>query len=445
MGARLFCVMTAILEIAERTAPRYTSYPTAPLFTPIINGETYKAWLNELEHETLSLYFHVPYCKSICLYCGCHTFATRKPEPVLEYAETLINEIILTAKNTKAKKVTSIAWGGGTPNILSPETFLEMIETAKAHFDFDLSEHAVEIDPRLLTDAQIEAFVKAGVNRVSLGVQDMNAHVQKAIGRVQDTALIHSAMKKLRAAGIEEINLDLIYGLPLQTLEDIQKSVKIAASLNPNRLAIFGYAHVPWFKKRQRLINTEDLPDTKLRYEQALEIKAILEEYGYVAIGFDHYARADDPLAIAAQNKTLKRSFQGYSCETADAIIGMGCSSISTMPQGYVQNNPEPNAWARAINNNEFAIIRGVKTSSHDKEIREIIDRLLSDFEIDLKDYNGEFSAALGKLQAESELGLVEIHGSQIKLTEFGKPFVRLIAACFDEYIEKAAKHSKVI
>lgn len=436
--------------IAEQTAPRYTSYPTAPLFNPSINREIYEAWLGELDEDTsLSLYLHVPYCKSICLYCGCHTFATRKEQPILDYADMLIKEIELVARSTKARKVRSIAWGGGTPNILSPETFTNIVDALRANFDLSqVHEHAVEMDPRLLNDEHIKAFAHAGVNRASIGGQDMNHHVQKAIGRVQDVSLVKRAFKKLRAAGIENINIDLIYGLPEQSLDDAINSAKIAASLNPSRMAIFGYAHVPWFKKRQRLINEAALPDTELRYEQAVAIKNTMEDLGYVAIGFDHFARQDDELAIAALNKTLKRSFQGYSSETADAIIGMGCSSISTLPQGYVQNNPEPGAWSRAIDAGQFAIVRGVPTTDEDKIRREIIDRLLGDFEIDLNDIGGieNFKDALDGLQKPQSEGLVTIDGSHIKATELGKPFVRLIAQHFDAYLNTSgAKHSRVI
>lgn len=437
-------------EIAERTAPRYTSYPTAPLFNPTINSEIYRGWLQALGNDTkLSLYFHVPYCKSICLYCGCHTFATRKEKPVLEYSETLLKEIELVAQNTKARKVHSIAWGGGTPNLLPPDVFLKIVNKTKEHFDFsEIDEHAVEMDPRLLTDEHIAAFVKAGVNRASLGVQDMNHHVQKAIGRVQDTSLVKRAVKKLRAAGINSINLDLIYGLPKQTLEDAVFSAKTAASLNPDRLAIFGYAHVPWFKKRQRLIDEIALPDTALRYDQANAIRETLEGLGYIAIGFDHFAHKDDPLAQAALNKTVKRSFQGYSCETADAIIGIGCSSISTLPQGYVQNNPEPGAWARSIEGGEFATVRGVPTSEHDKIMREVIDRLLGDFEVDLAHFGGsdKFAFAFDNLNKAAEDGLCLIEGNNIVVTPKGKPFVRLVAMAFDEYLDKSnGKHSRVI
>jgi oxygen-independent coproporphyrinogen-3 oxidase len=420
------------------------------MFSAAITPDIYRNWLGELDDDTtLSLYLHIPYCKSICLYCGCHTFATRKEAPVLDYAETLIKEIALVASRTKARKVKSIAWGGGTPNILSPDTFLKIVGAINTQFDLtQLDEHAVEMDPRLLNDDHISAFVKAGVNRASLGVQDMNHHVQKAIGRVQDTSLVKRAIKKLRAAGIDAVNMDLIYGLPEQSLDDAINSAKIAASLNPNRLAVFGYAHVPWFKKRQRLINEAALPDTGLRYDQALGIKATLEAMDYVAIGFDHFARKDDPLAIAALNKTIKRSFQGYSCETSDAVIGLGCSSISTLPQGYVQNNPEPGAWARAIEANEFAIVRGVATSAEDKRRREIIDRLLGDFEVDLADFGGahQYSNAIESLESATNDGLAMTDGSIIKVTEMGKPFVRLVAQHFDAYLASSnAKHSRVI
>lgn len=447
---RTIVLNPSLAKIAEQTAPRYTSYPTAPMFNAKIGANEYGSWLGELgEDTTLSLYLHIPYCKSICYYCGCHTFATRKEDPILSYAQTLIKEIELVARTTKARKIKSIAWGGGTPNILRPETFLQICDTIKQNFDLsEIDEHAVEMDPRLLNDELIAAFVEAGVNRASLGVQDMNHHVQKAIGRVQDISLIKRAVKKLRTAGIDAINMDLIYGLPEQSLEDAISSAKIAASLNPSRLAVFGYAHVPWFKKRQNLIDTKALPDTSLRYDQALGIKSALEKSGYVAIGFDHFAKADDPLAIAALNQEVKRSFQGYSCESADAIIGLGCSSISTLPQGYAQNNPEPGAWARAIEADSFAIVRGVECTDEDLLRRELIYRLLSDFEINLNDFGGidKYQNELKKLRHAADNGLASIDGEIIKVSEIGKPFVRLVAQYFDKYAQDSnAKHSRVI
>lgn len=439
-----------LAKIAELTAPRYTSYPTAPMFRPNINGEEYKSWLMALEENaSISLYFHVPYCKSICLYCGCHTFATRKAEPVLEFAETLIKEIELVAKYSKAKKVKSIAWGGGTPNMLSGETFLKINDAIKANFDLsNIEEHAVEIDPRLLNDGHLKAFVLSGVNRASFGVQDLNEHVQRAIGRIQPYEQVEKAVNKLRGAGIDAINIDLIYGLPHQSVENAINSARLSAKLNPTRLAVFGYAHVPWFKKRQRLIDENALPQTATRYDQLLGIKEALEAEGYVAIGFDHYAKPDDSLSKAKIEKTLKRSFQGYTSENADALIGMGPSSISTLPMGYAQNNPEPGAWARAIEAGEFAIVRGIATNEEDLKRRDLLDRLLCDFEIDLSQYGGaqNFTQNLEPIKNLVDDGIAKIDGDIVGATEIGKPFIRLIAQYFDEYLtQSGGKHSRVI
>lgn len=439
-----------LAKIAERTAPRYTSYPTAPMFRPDVDGGVFTQWLAALdENASLSLYLHVPYCKSICLYCGCHTFATRKPEPVLDYAKTLIKEIELVAKSTKARKVKSIAWGGGTPNMLDGETFSKVFEAIKANFDLaKIEEHAVEIDPRLLNDEHIQAFKKADVNRASFGVQDLNEHVQRAIGRIQPFKQVEKAVNKLRAAGIDAINIDLIYGLPEQSVEDAKNSAHLSTKLDPSRLAVFGYAHVPWFKKRQRLIDENALPKTDVRYDQLLGIKETLENNGYVAIGFDHYAKPDDSLTKAKLNKTLKRSFQGYTSENADALIGIGCSSISTLPSGYAQNNPEPGAWARAINAGEFATVRGVPTNDADRNRRDLLDRLLCDFEVDLSQFGGaqNFAHNLEPIKELVAEGIAEIKENKVAATEMGKPFVRIIAQHFDEYLSRSGgKHSRVI
>ncbi len=439
-----------LAKIAQRTAPRYTSYPTAPMFRPTVDGATFKDWLGQLDSDaSLSLYLHVPYCKSICLYCGCHTFATRKQEPVLDYAETLIKEIALVAKSTKARKIKSIAWGGGTPNMLDGATFSKVFAAIKDNFDLsNIEEHAVEIDPRLLNDDHIAAFVDANVNRASFGVQDLNEHVQRAIGRIQPFKQVEKAVNKLRGAGIDAINIDLIYGLPEQSVEDAKTSAHLSTKLNPSRLAVFGYAHVPWFKKRQRLIDEKALPQTDVRYDQLLGIKETLENDGYVAIGFDHYAKPDDSLTKAKINKTLKRSFQGYTSENADALIGIGCSSISTLPSGYAQNNPEPGAWARAIVAGEFATVRGVPTSDADKNRRDLLDRLLCDFEVDLSQFGGaqNFTQNLEPIKELVAEGIAVISENKVAATEIGKPFVRIIAQHFDEYLtQSGGKHSRVI
>ena len=439
-----------LIPYAERPAPRYTSYPTAPHFHAGVNDDTYARWLTELTPETkLSLYLHVPYCREICAYCGCNTFASRADGPILDYAQLLTREIEHAAALTPAKQITSIAWGGGTPNILPPGTFLALVERLKQRFDFStLVEHGVEVDPRLLTGQHAEAFANAGVTRASLGVQDLNPHVQEAIGRVQPEAIVQRAINMLRAEGIGELNIDLMYGLPHQSIEDARHSAETAASWKPNRVTVFGYAHVPWFKARQRLIDESALPGTEARFDQAEAVRETLEALGYVAIGFDHFARPDDPLAIAAQNGELTRSFQGYAQDDCDALIGFGASAISTLPQGYAQNAPQVSLYSAAIGQGDFATVRGVETSAEDKARRDIINRLLCDFTIDLDAFGSvdAFAAALAHLQPLIADGLATRDGARISVTKLGRPFARLIAEAFDTYRPQSeARHSRAV
>lgn len=438
----------ALIPYAERTAPRYTSYPAAPHFSDAVDAGIVAGWLAELSRSAkLGLYLHVPYCREICWYCGCHTFAARKDAPILEYAEALRSEIDLVANYTVARRVTEIAWGGGTPNILPPIWFQALLDRLAARFDLSaVEEHAVECDPRILTQAHVDVFRKCGVTRASLGVQDFNPEVQAAIGREQPEEQVAAAARMLRAAGLK-LNFDLMYGLPGQSLRDAVRSARIAAKHAPDRLAVFGYAHVPWFKGRQRLIAEERLPDAIARYDQSEAVRETLLQEGYVAIGFDHYARPDDPLAEAAAAGKLKRSFQGYARTGADALIGLGASAISTYPQGYAQNAPEPAQWRRCVTQGLFAAKRGAALTPDDRRRRAIIEQILCGFSVDLRAYGGmvRYGPELEQLRLLAADGLVEIENERVIVTERGRPFARLAAQAFDAYRTENARHSKAV
>lgn len=435
---------------ADQTAPRYTSYPTAPHFTDQVDGETVRGWLAALPPDAdLTLYLHVPFCRDICWYCGCHTVATRKDAPVLDYAATLMREVALAAQSTRARRVKAIHWGGGTPNILTPAAFRALAAELRDRFDLSgLEEHAIELDPRTLTLDQIAAFAEAGVTRASLGVQDLNAHVQASIGRVQPYEVVAAAVERLRHGGVDKINLDLMYGLPNQTVADAIRSAELAAELAPNRLAAFGYAHVPWFKTRQRLIAEPSLPDAETRFDQAEAIRDTLAAHGYRAIGFDHYARADDALAAAADDGRLGRSFQGYEEARADALIGFGASAISTYPDGYAQNAPDIAGWSRAVLAGRLPTVRGRAVTADDRVRRDIIERLLCAFEADVAQ-DGGLAAFPGAEEALAPLaadGLVALEGDRVRVTPKGRPFARLAAQAFDAYrAGSAARHSVAV
>src|SRR5262249_22135102 len=354
--------MSSALALAEQKVPRYTSYPTAPHFTAAIGPDTYAQWLAALpEAATLSLYIHVPYCKELCLYCGCHTKMVHRPEPLQAYARRLAGEIALVARTLAGCKVVHIHWGGGTPSILGPGALIELSANIAERFDLtQIREYAIELDPRRIDPALAQALAQIGFNRVSLGIQDFAPQVQEAIGRVQPFETVTRAVRMLREAGIADMNFDLMYGLPRQTVRDVQESAWTAATLQARRIALFGYAHVPWLKPHQRLIDTAALPGAAGRLEQAEAARTMLLALGYQAVGFDHFALPDDDLAIAARTGKLHRNFQGYTTDGADALIGLGASAIGRLPQGFVQNAPAIGTYSAAIDAGRHATAKGV-------------------------------------------------------------------------------------
>ena len=439
-----------LLAYATRQAPRYTSYPPAPHFTAGVEAETFRGWLGALPTgSAISLYVHVPYCRQLCWYCGCNTYAARRDEPLQQFVQALLSEIELIADASSARRVTEIHWGGGTPNILSADAFSEISQRIACAFDTsDCVHHAIEIDPRHLDDRKAQAYVRAGVNRASLGVQDLNGHVQRAIGRVQPAEIVSKTVSALRAAGIQNISMDLMYGLPHQSTEDLRRTVQTAAFMQPDRISLFGYAHVPCFKKRQRLIADAALPGSEERFDQATAARADLEALGYIAIGLDHFALASDELTDAQRTGRLRRSFQGYVAEVADAIIGLGPSSISTLPHGYAQNASEPGEWSRAIASNHLATARGHALSADDQVRRKVIEQLMCDFVADLAPLGGSSAchAELAHLAPMFADGLIQLQGDQLRLTEKGKPYCRLAAFAFDTYaVRGITRHSNAV
>lgn len=440
--------MSMSLALAERNVPRYTSYPTAPHFTAAVNGDVYAQWLAALPPTaTLSLYIHVPFCTELCHYCGCNTRAVRRREPVETYAERLLEEIDLL-DGLAGHKLTHLHWGGGTPSILGAD-LLETI-AAKLASRFDLSalkEHAIELDPRRLDRALVRALQAIGITRASLGVQDASAHVQQAIGRIQPFDLVARAADWLRAAGIANLNIDLMYGLPAQTVRDVAHSAQRAASLGAQRLALFGYAHVPWFKTHQKLIDEAALPGLVERLQQADTAADTLCGLGYQAVGLDHFALPDDELAIAARAGTLRRNFQGYTVDEADALIGLGASAIGKLPQGFVQNAPDLGGYSRAVAGGGFPIVKGLALSDEDRLRAHLIERLMCDLALDLDAVERgvcRFAPELAALAPLAEQGLLTIDGGRIVVTARGRAYVRIAAAVFDSYLAASQKKHSV-
>jgi oxygen-independent coproporphyrinogen-3 oxidase len=442
--------------LAEVAVPRYTSYPTAPHFTTAVTAGTYSTWLSALPRAAaLSLYVHVPYCAQLCHYCGCNTHVARRPEPVEAYANRLIDEIHLVAARAGSRAVQHLHWGGGTPSILGMDRINELLDALAGAFSLNAKlDHAIELDPRHVTAALARGLARIGVNRVSLGVQDLTPHVQQAIGRIQPFTMVERTVVALRDSGIGRVNFDLMYGLPRQSVGAVRRSAELAATLAPDRIACFGYAHVPWFKKHQRLIDERTLPAANDRLAQAAAVQDVLVAQGYQPIGFDHFARPTDDLAIAARMGRLHRNFQGYTTDDADALIGLGASAIGRFRQGYAQNAPDVGGYRRAIDAGRLATVRGIALSADDILRGRIIERLMCDFEVDIDSIAGEdtieLSSSLSEecnalARFESE-GLVRRDGRHITVTDSGRRFVRLIASAFDAYLPKAkAQHSAAV
>ena len=446
----------SLKRFGARPLPRYTSYPTAPNFHEGVDAARYGDWLGRLnEGQRVSLYLHVPFCRQLCWYCGCHTRVLRRDHILADYAGLLARELALVAEAAGERLLVShLHWGGGTPSLLPPAAFARVMATLRQHYDLAVdAELAIELDPRVLDDGALEMLVEAGINRASIGLQDVNPAVQAAINRVQSMEVTASAVERLRAAGIKAINLDLIYGLPHQGEAELLTTVEQAVSLKPDRLALFGYAHVPWVKRRQRLIDNDALAGPLERAEHFEAAAAKLVDAGYLRIGLDHFALPQDGLAVAESCGRLRRNFQGYTTDWAENLLGFGESAIGALPRGYVQNTSDGRAYAAALHGGQLATTRGFALSAGDCLRRSAIERLMCDLALDLdalrQDYGllgADFSAELTALAPMAEAGLVELSGQQIRVTRSGRPFLRALAASFDSYLSDGqGRHSQAV
>ena len=441
--------MNRPFALAERNVPRYTSYPTAPHFSAAVTPAVYRQWLEALSpNATLSLYIHVPFCQELCHYCGCNTRAVRKREPIDAYAEELLKEIALLGM-VAGRELTHLHWGGGTPSILGPRWLKTIADKLAILFDLSgVKEHAIELDPRRVDRPLVGALKAIGVTRASLGVQDVSEDVQRLIGRVQPFALVERAAQWLREAGIRDLNIDLMYGLPGQTAAHVRDSAQRAAALKPQRLALFGYAHVPWFKTHQRLIDETKLPGLSERLEQAEAAAESLCAAGYESVGLDHFALPDDSLAVAAREKRLRRNFQGYTVDEADALIGLGASAIGKLPQGFAQNAPDLGGYSRSLAAGEFPIVKGLALSNDDRLRAAMIERLMCDLELDLAAFGGRdrFAEEVESLAPLVDAGLARIEGEHIVMAAEGRAYVRIAAAAFDAHLAAGQKrHSLAV
>jgi len=445
-----------VLQFLDKRIPRYTSYPTALQFDGNIDATTYEQWLAAISSDLpLSVYLHVPFCKDLCLYCGCHTTAVRHYSPVAAYADLLEREIAMVGRHLPARiGVVHVHWGGGTPTILSPPDFERLMEALRRTFQLGAGcEVAVEIDPRSVTRELVSALASLGVTRASLGVQDFEERVQKAVGRLQSFELTARTADWLRAAGIRNINLDLMYGLPYQTVDSVASTIRRALALDPDRIALFGYAHVPWMKRHQKLLPEEALPSSVERFEQYRAAAAVMTDAGYQAIGLDHFAKRGDSLALRHTEKRIHRNFQGYTTDEASALIGLGTSAISALPQGYAQNAPGTVAYRNAIEGGRLATVRGLALSDDDRLRRDIIEQLMCNLEVNIADVAQsrnrrltDFATELSALESLAAHDLVRHRDGIVTVPEHARPFVRNVCAVFDAYLSSGeTRHSRAV
>src|SRR4030095_4438327 len=439
------------LKKYDKPGPRYTSYPTAPLFSNKFSSKEYKDEIlltNSFEESPdLSLYFHFPYCDTLCYFCGCTMLVTHDRRKIQKYNEYIRKEVdLIYPLVSRSRKVSQLHWGGGTPSYLTPDEIHEVGLYVKNKFNFanDI-EASVEIDPRELTFEHMEAFRDSGFNRVSMCVQDFNPQVQKAINRIQPIEITLDAVNWSRKLGFNSINIDLIYGLPYQTIETFSDTLDKVIEISPNRIAVFNYAHVPWMKKHQQVIPTDKLPTPEEKLKTLIMTIEKLGAAGYWYIGMDHFAKPDDELALAQNNKTLYRNFQGYSTKAGCDVYAFGMSAISQFTNIYAQNVKTVKEYGDKIEENNLATQVGYRMTEDDHIRKETIMTLMCHLEIDKRSiekkfnikFDNYFSDSIEKLRPFEEEGLVYNSNDKIQVAELGKLIIRNIAMCFDAYLEK--------
>ena len=451
------------LELVKKyniAGPRYTSYPPATKFTDNVSWDELSARIeaNNRSARDLSVYFHIPFCETLCWFCGCTTVITLNHDKGADYIDYLGREVAnMTSRLNPDRKVVQLHFGGGSPTFLRPDEIRRLGDIIHRHFTFSPDiEASVEVDPRRLTRDHLVALREIGFNRASMGVQDFDPKVQEAVHRIQPREMTVQAMDWMRELGFGSINLDLIYGLPNQTPESFNKTLDAVLEMQPDRLAVFSYAHVPWIKPAQKILEKKLLPapETKLEVLK-LVIEKLTANGRYVYIGMDHFARPDDELAVAQRNKRLQRNFQGYSTRSGSDIYAFGMSSISQIPDAYWQNEKELPKYQEAVDAGRVPWSRAYFVTDEDKIRRETIMRVMCDLSLDFAamsrqlgvDFESHFSRELAALESFQNDGLVRRLPGGFAVTDTGRLFIRNIAMCFDNTLEPAGegRHSRTI
>ncbi len=453
-----------LIKKYDTAGPRYTSYPTAPMFHDGVNAQTYRQTLQHVARDDspLSLYVHIPFCNTVCYYCGCNKIVTNKYERAAPYLELLLKEIDMVAEalgDHCSRLVTQLHLGGGTPTFLNDQQMRRLTDHLHRRFHFAddaAGEYGIEIDPRECGEHTVRVLRECGFNRMSMGVQDFNPAVQKAVNRIQSKEETLRVLNDARQQGFTSINIDLMYGLPLQTVDSFAQTLETIIEFNPDRIALFNYAHLPRMFMPQRRIDEAQIPAPQEKLNILERSIQMLLDAGYVFIGMDHFARPDDEMAVAQREGKLYRNFQGYSTHADCDLIGLGLTSIGYVGGSFFQNAKAMDDYAAAIEDGRFSVFRGYQLNAEDHLRRHVIMRLMCDFALDYRsfeqqfdiDFKTHFADALDDLAAMQEDRLVRLHDDGMEVLTAGRLLIRNIAMVFDEYLRKKnpdIKFSKVI
>lgn len=451
----------ALIRRYDVAGPRYTSYPTAVQFHTGFGEDQYReaAVRSRASGRPLSLYFHLPFCDTVCFYCACNKIITKNRARALPYLERLHREIALQAELLGGERIVDqLHWGGGTPTFISHDEMRELMGVTRRHFrlhDGDRGEYSIEVDPREVKEGTLALLREIGFNRLSMGVQDFDPEVQRAVNRIQGERETIHVLDEARRLGFRSINMDLIYGLPRQSAESFTRTLEKIIAVAPDRLSVFNYAHLPELFKTQRQINTAELPSPQVKLDILQMTIERLTDAGYVYIGMDHFAKPDDELAVAQRNGTLYRNFQGYSTHADCDLVGLGITSIGSVGDSYAQNVKTPEEYNERIDAGRVPVFRGIALDADDLLRRAVITELICHFALErvriesrhgirFADY---FARELEDLTAMARDGLVEVTADAIRVQPAGRLLIRNICMVFDKYLreKREQRFSKVI
>jgi len=450
---------TELIKRYDVAGPRYTSYPTAVQFMEGFDAEAYVRYTtgsnNELIPKPLSLYVHLPFCHSLCYYCGCMKKVTRHEQQGERYLDLLLREVAMQGELfDHDREVVQLHFGGGTPTYHNDEQLQKLVSALGRHFSLsedDSREFSIEVDPRTIAHERLAHLAEMGFNRISLGVQDIDPRVQKAVNRIQDPEATLQMVEDSRRLGFNSVSIDLIYGLPLQTVESFSRTIETVVSARPNRLAVYNYAHLPHIFRAQRMIDAKDIPspETKLKLMELTIDK--LTSLGYVYIGMDHFALPDDELTIAQREGGLQRNFQGYSTRRECDLVGLGVSAIGKVGDCYAQNLKDIPTWQSVVAEGKLPIWRGVSLTTEDRLRRSVIESIMCHGEVKFEtyesnfdiDFHEHFALELSQLEQLEADGLIEMGNDEFQATPEGRLLLRAIAMVFDEYLQAAQSEPK--